>query len=165
MVRKRIKNLPDFRPAAGEALGTGAQALSDAELLAILLRTGVEGKSALDLAKAILEKAGPELPRWSVEDFRKLTGIDKVKACQIVAAFELSRRFSQRARPVIREPKDVLPYIQHIADKKQEYFLCLTLNGAHEVTQSRVVTVGLLDSSQVHPGRCSPMPSPTGPRR
>jgi len=140
-----------FRPAAGEALGTGPQALSDAELLAILLRTGVEGKSALDLAKAILEKAGPELPHWSVEDFRKLTGIDKVKACQIVAAFEISRRFSQRARPVIREPKDVLPYIQHIADKKQEYFLCLTLNGAHEVIQSRVVTVGLLDSSQVHP--------------
>jgi len=75
----------------------------------------------------------------------------KAKACQIVAAFELARRFSQRARPRIREPKDVLPYVQHIADKKQEHFLCLTLNGAGEVIQVRVVTVGLLDSSQVHP--------------
>lgn len=75
----------------------------------------------------------------------------QAKACQIVAAFELARRFSQRERPVIREPKDVIPYIQHIADKKQEYFLCLTLNGVGEVIQARVVTVGLLDSSQVHP--------------
>lgn len=129
----------------------GSEALSDAELLAILLRTGVAGKSALELARLILEKAGTNLPRWSVEDFRKVPGVGKAKACQIVAAFELARRFSQRERPVIREPKDVIPYIQHIADKKQEYFLCLTLNGAGEVIQTRVVTVGLLDSSQVHP--------------
>jgi DNA repair protein RadC len=68
-----------------------------------------------------------------------------------VAAFELARRFLQRERPRIRGPEDVLPYIQHIAHKNQEYFLCLTLNGAGEVIRVRVVTVGLLDSSQVHP--------------
>ena len=151
MARKRIRDLPDFSRPREKLLERGAQALSDAELLAILLRTGVEGKSALDLAQAILKKAGPELPRWSVEDLRKFTGIGKAKACQIVAAFELARRFAQRERPRIREPEDALPYIQHIADKKQEYFLCLTLNGAGEVIQTRVVTVGLLDSSQVHP--------------
>jgi len=151
MARKRIKDLPGFSRPREKLLERGPQALSDAELLAILLRTGVEGKSALDLAKTILEKAGPELPRWSVEDLRKLTGIGVAKACQIVAAFELARRFAQRERPRIREPEDALPYIQHIADKKQEYFLCLTLNGAGEVIETRVVTVGLLDSSQIHP--------------
>jgi DNA repair protein RadC len=52
---------------------------------------------------------------------------------------------------MIRRPQDVLPFIQHIADKKQEYFLALSLNGANEVIESRVVTVGLLDSSQIHP--------------
>jgi len=151
MGRKRIKDLPGFKRPREKLLERGPEALSDAELLAILLRTGVQGKSALDLARGILEAAGPDLPRWSVEDFRKVPGIGQAKACQIVAAFELARRFSQRQRPVIREPKDVIPYIQHIADKRQEYFLCLTLNGAGEVIQTRVVTVGLLDSSQVHP--------------
>ncbi len=151
MGRKRIKDLPDFRRPREKLLERGPQALSDAELLAILLRTGVEGKSALDLAVAILERAGPDLPRWGVGEFSAIPGVGKAKACQIVAAFELARRFSQRARPVIREPRDVLPYVQHIADKKREYFLCLTLNGAGEVIQTRVVTVGLLDSSQVHP--------------
>ena len=151
MKRKRIKDLPDFQRPREKLLERGPQALTDAELLAILLRTGVEGKSALDLAKKILEKAGPELHRWQVEDFRQIPGIGEAKASQIVAAFELARRFFQRGRPAIREPKDVLPYVQHIADKRQEYFLCLTLNGAHEVIQTRVVTVGLLDSSPVHP--------------
>lgn len=151
MRRKRIKDLPDFKRPREKLLERGPQALTDAELLAILLRTGVAGKSALDLAKTILEKAGPELPRWGVEDFRAIPGIGEAKAAQIVAAFELARRFSQRGRHVIREPKDVLPYVLHIADRKQEHFLCLTLNGAGEVIQSRVITVGLLDSSQVHP--------------
>ncbi|MBC7217167.1 MAG: DNA repair protein RadC [Candidatus Caldatribacterium sp.] len=151
MRTRRIKDLPDFARPREKLLKMGPEALSDAELLAILLRTGVAGKSALELARLILDKAGSNLPRFSVEDFRKVSGVGKAKACQIVAAFELARRFSQRERPVIREPKDVIPYIQHIADKKQEYFLCLTLNGAGEVIQTRVVTVGLLDSSQVHP--------------
>lgn len=150
MVQK-IKDLPDFQRPREKLLERGPQALSDAELLAILLGSGVEGKSALDLARVILERAGPDLPRWSVDDLCGLAGVGVAKACRIAAAFELARRFSQRARPVIREPKDVLPYVQHIADKKQEYFLCLTLNGAGEVIQTRVVTVGLLDSTQIHP--------------
>lgn len=148
---KKIKDLPDFARPREKLLKKGPGALSDAELLAIILRTGVAGKSALDLAHVLLQKAGHELPLWSVEDFRKVPGVGKAKACQIVAAFELARRFFQRERPVIREPRDIIPYIQHIADKKQEYFLCLTLNGAREVIQTRIVTVGLLDSSQVHP--------------
>lgn len=151
MSRKRIKDLPEFKRPREKLLEQGPQALSNAELLAILLRTGVEGKSALDLAQTILEKAGPNLPQLGIEDLQSIPGIGEAKACQIVAAFELARRFLQRERHVIREPKDVLPYIQHIADKKQEYFLCLTLNGAGEVIQSRVVTVGILDASLIHP--------------
>lgn len=151
MVLKRIKDLPEFKRPREKLLERGPEALSDAELLAILLRTGVQGKSALDLAKAILESAKESLPRWGVEELCQIPGVGSAKACQIVAAFELARRFSQRERHVIKEPKDALPYVQQIADKKQEYFLCLTLNGAGEVIQTRIVTVGLLNSSQVHP--------------
>jgi len=151
MARRRIKDLPDFARPREKLVEKGPEALSDAELLAILLRSGTKGKSALELASTILKKVGPELARLRVADLLAVEGVGTAKACQIVAAFELARRYLQRNRFAIREPKDVLPYIRHIADKKQEYFVCLTLNGANEVIQSRVVTVGLLDSSQVHP--------------
>lgn len=151
MQRKRIKDLPDFARPREKLLERGPQALSDEELLAILLGSGTKGKSALELARRILNRAGHRLPRLGAADLTAIEGVGMAKACQITAAFELARRFLYRERHTIRGPRDVLPYVQHIADKKQEHFLCLTLNGAHEVIQSRVVTVGLLDSSQVHP--------------
>jgi len=132
MTRKRIKDLPGFERPREKLLERGPQALSDVELVAILLGmgSGVEGKSALDLAQAILERTGPDLPCCSVDDLCELAGVGVAKACRIAAAFELARRFSQRARPRIRKPEGALPYIQHIAGEKQEYFLCLILNGA-----------------------------------
>ena len=80
--------------------------------------SGVEGKSALDLAQAILERTGPDLPCWSVDDLCELAGVGVAKACRIAAAFELARRFSQRARPRIRKPEGALLYIQHLAGEK-----------------------------------------------
>lgn len=73
------------------------------------------------------------------------------KACQIVAAFEFARRRLFKDLLVVKKAKDILPLILHIADKKQEHFLCISLNGANEVIGNRVVTVGLLNSRQVHP--------------
>ncbi len=151
MPGKRIKDLPRFARPREKLVERGPEALSDAELLAVLLRTGVEGRSAVELAARILEKAGPKLPRWGIEDFLAIPGIGEAKACQIVAAFELARRFLLGERPRIQRPRDVLPYVQHFARRKQEYFVCLTLNGANEVIETRVVTVGLLDSAQIHP--------------
>ena len=63
MQKKGIKDLPEFKRPREKLVERGPEALTDAELLAILLRTGVEGKSALDLAHSILKKTGPELPR------------------------------------------------------------------------------------------------------
>jgi len=68
-----------------------------------------------------------------------------------VAAFELARRYLLGERPKIRKPQDILPYVQPYIRRKQEYFVCITLNGAGEVIETRVVTVGLLDSAQIHP--------------
>ena len=151
MGRKRIKDLPEFKRPREKLVERGPEALTDAELLAILLRTGVEGKSVLDLAGSILEKAGPELPRWSVKELAQIPGVGLAKACEIVAAFELARRFLLGKRPAISKPEDVLPYVQDLLDRKQEYFVLLTLTGANEVITRKVVTVGLLDSAQVHP--------------
>ncbi len=151
MAHKRIRDLPEFRRPREKLLERGVAALRDEELLAILLHTGVRGKSALDLARKILKEAGKALPRWTVEDFRTIPGVGEAKAAQIVAAFELARRFQGTRRFPIQKPEDVLPYVRHIAHRKQEHVLCLTLNGAGEVIEVHEVTVGLVNTSQIHP--------------
>jgi len=151
MTKKRIKELPDFDRPREKLVAKGAEALSDAELLAILIGTGLKGVSALELASTILRRMGRRLDRLDVTELQSIEGVGVAKACRIVAAFELARRHLLKEKTTIRKAKDVLPFIQHISDKKQEYFVCVSLNGANEVIESRVVTVGLLDTNQVHP--------------
>ena len=80
-----------------------------------------------------------------------IEGVGFARACQIVASFEFARRRLLKESIFIRKAEDVLPLISYISDKKQEYFLCISLNGANEVIGNRVVTVGLLNTNQVHP--------------
>ena len=148
---QRIRDLhPAERPR--ERLGSrGPDALTDAELLAVLLGSGTKGTDVLELASRVQQAAEEDLRKLDIERLTSIRGIGPAKACQIVAAFELARRWMGLGTPPIRTAADVLPYIQHIRDKRQEYFVCLSLSGANEVIENRVVTVGLLDSSQVHP--------------
>jgi len=132
-------------------LRRGAASLSDVELLAVLLGSGTRRLSVLDLAARILSRLEGRLDRAGIEELRSITGIGDAKAAQIEAALELARRHLAKSRHVIREPADVVPYLPPIRGKKQEHFVCVSLNGAHEVIEARVVTVGLLDTNQVHP--------------
>jgi len=149
--KQRIRDLaPVDRPR--EKLRTkGPQALSDVELLAVLLGSGSHRASVLDVSAKILRTFEGRLEQANLEGLQSIRGVGRAKACQIAAAFELARRHLQKGRAAIREAEDVLPYLQSIRDKKQEHFVCLSLNGANEVIESRLVTVGLLDANQVHP--------------
>jgi len=149
--RWRIKDLPDVDRPREKLIAKGVAALTDIELLAVLLGSGIKGTGVLDLSGKILNKLEDRFARIDVDTLQSIEGVGQAKACQIVAAFELARRRLTKERAAIREAKDVLPYLQEIRNKKQEHFLCMSLNGANEVIESRVVTVGLLDSSQVHP--------------
>jgi DNA repair protein RadC len=87
----------------------------------------------------------------NLEDLQKIEGVGLAKATLIVAALELARR---RIRPEglkITFPTDVLPLISHFADRKQEHFICISVNGANEVITTRVVSVGLVNKTQAHP--------------
>jgi len=148
---KVIKDLPELDRPREKLLSKGAMALSDSELLAILIGSGMKGTNALALATKILRKVDLRSDKLDVDALEEIPGVGPAKASRIAAAFELVRRRLQREGARVREAKDVLPFVQQIRDKKQEYFVCLSLNGANEVIENRVVTVGLLDSNQVHP--------------
>ncbi|MEA1911031.1 MAG: DNA repair protein RadC, partial [Spirochaetota bacterium] len=86
-----------------------------------------------------------------IKDLLSISGLGKAKSCLITAALELSRRILCPDKKKITAPADALPYISHYSDRKQEHFLCLSLNGAHEVIQARVVSMGLVNRTLVHP--------------
>ncbi|MFO8034554.1 MAG: DNA repair protein RadC [Candidatus Bipolaricaulota bacterium] len=150
LTAKRLHELPAVDRPRERLRKRGSQALSDQELLAVLLGTG-GGRGVLQLAGEILSRYGQGLVGVKPEELEAIPGVGNATACRLVAALELARRQLSRELPVIREPADVFPYVQEIICKKQEYFVCLSLSGAGEVLASRVVTVGLLDVTLVHP--------------
>ena len=149
--KTRIPDLSSVDRPREKLIAKGEAALSDAELLAVLLGSGTKGSSVLDLSAQILSVADGNLATSDVQGLLKINGVGKAKACQMVAAMELGRRHLSRKRAVIRDAEDALPYLSGIRKEKQEHFVCLSLNGANEVLATRTVTVGLLDSNQVHP--------------
>lgn len=147
----RIADIPLHDRPREKLHAKGAPALSDLELMAILLGRGTEGHDVMSVSERILKVIDGNNGSLDLEDLQKIDGVGPAKATLIVAALEFARR---RIRPEgikISFPPDVLPIIQHYADRKQEYFICISLNGANEVIASRVVSVGLVNRTQVHP--------------
>jgi DNA repair protein RadC len=135
-----------------ERLATfGVATLSDEELLQVFIASGCKGRSVEVLAKELLIVLDNRNGKLILSDLEKIPGIGFAKACAIVASLEFSRRRIHPEGIRIKAPEDVLPLIQHYAHKKQEHFLTISLNGAHEVLHTRCITIGLLNSSQVHP--------------
>ena len=129
----------------------GPQALSDSELLAVVLNTGTKGKNVSELARELLrllEKSGG-IP--SVEKLSRLSGMGSAKAGAVAAMLEFGRRRWGGLGMVAKHPSDLFSLIRHHADKRQERFVSVSLNGAHEVVSVRVVTVGLVNRTVVHP--------------
>ena len=148
---KRIKDLPEFSRPREKLKERGVKALSDAELIAAILGSGGKGLDVMSLSSKVAKAISGKKGDLSLEELSKIEGIGLAKASQILAGFELARRHIITETIKITEAKDVLPLIDRITNKQQEYFICISLNGANEVIENRTVTVGLLDRSQVHP--------------
>jgi DNA repair protein RadC len=131
--------------------GQGPEALTDRELLAILLNTGIRGKDVFVLADEVLEMLDRSKEVPTVEELAAISGLGTAKACGIIAMLELGRRRWGRLELTIQFPEDAYGLIKHYADRRQERFICISLNGAHEVLAVRVVTVGLVNKTIVHP--------------
>lgn len=148
---KKIKELPEFERPREKLLKQGAAFLSDQELLAIMLGKGTQKHDVLSLSKKIVKIIDEKGLSFSVNDVTNIEGIGTAKATSIVAAFEFVRRRIKPEGLKIKFPADVLPLIQHYANRKQEHFLCISINGANEVMSVRVVSIGLVNKSHVHP--------------
>jgi DNA repair protein RadC len=148
---KKIKELPEFERPREKLLKQGAAFLSDQELLAIMLGKGTQKYDVLSLSKKIVKIIDEKGLSFSVNDVTNIEGIGIAKATSIVAAFEFVRRRIKPEGLKIKFPADVLPLIQHYANRKQEHFLCISINGANEVMSVRVVSIGLVNKSHVHP--------------
>ena len=130
----------------------GPQLLSDRDLLALLIGTGVRGRHVLKVADEVLSLL--ETDNFVVGPQQLLTvhGLGRAKAAMLSAALELARRVIAPKNHRIRFPADVYPVVSHYADRKQEHFLAVSLNGAHEVIACRVVSVGLVNRTLVSSG-------------
>lgn len=132
-------------------LNYGPDCLDNVELLAIILGAGIKGRDVLMLAKDILDRIVQSYETLSVEDIGAIKGVGEAKACQIMAVVELSRRLAVRDEQRIKGCDDVVAQVSDLIYKSQEYFVTLTLNGAGLLLKRRVVFVGTVNQSLVHP--------------
>lgn len=148
---KPLDRIPMHDRPREKLLARGAPALSDQELLAVLLGKGTAEIDVMTLASKlvrVIDKKGLQVRH---DDLTGLDGIGAAKATLILAAIEFARRRIKPEGMKIDTPADVLPLIRHFADRKQEHFLAVSVNGANEVQNVRVISIGLIDRSPVHP--------------
>jgi len=155
--RYRMKDLPaDDRPRE-KLLRLGAPALSDAELLAILVRTGTGRRSALEVARDVLNtgKTLRGISGKSPSELMRLQGIGEVKAVELSAAFELGRRVqgsTEEERVVVKSPQDVVRLmLPRMRDLSQEVFCVVVLDAKNGVRDVLELSRGTLNASLVHP--------------
>lgn len=149
--RKKIKELPPFDRPREKMMMRGAGSLSNLELIAALVGSGIKGCDVFNVAKEIAKVIEKDFNGLNIEKLRSIEGVGKARVCQITAALELSRRFLVREVFPIKHSRDILPLVKELRDKKQEYFVSLTLDGSHNLIERRTVFIGTLTKSLIHP--------------
>lgn len=148
---KSIKQLENIDKPREKLIKKGANALKDYELLAVLLGSGVQGKDVITLSNEIIKLFEDDFENLSLEKLLTIHGLGLAKASQILSSIELSRRYLIKQNKKITSSNDVYNELKEYHNKQQEYFLCLYLDGANHLIQTKVITIGILNQSLVHP--------------
>ena len=143
--------IPKHERPREKLLARGAKSLSDQELLAILIGKGTPGMDVMTLAGKIVKVVDEKGLELHPDDLVQFDGVGDAKATSILAAIEFARRRIKPEGTKIETPADLLPLIRHYEDRKQEHFISASINGANEVMNIRVVSIGLVDRTSVHP--------------
>ena len=153
----RLKDQPSSERPRERLVARGADALTHAELIAILLRTGLKGTNVVIVGQNLLQKFGSlnALALASVDELRSVNGIGRDKAATLVAAFTLARRMEQERReesPVLDNPATVVNYLRETNRLKNvESFQVLFLNSRKRLIRVEEISEGTLDTLLVHP--------------
>ncbi|MFH1365091.1 MAG: DNA repair protein RadC [archaeon] len=151
----RIKDLPEQNRPRERFLKHGPEVLSDAELLAIILRTGTVNENVVDVSNRLIAEYGlDKLFECSLKELEKIKGIGPSKAMQILTIAELQRRINQSKKPIkkITCAEDVFNHFnERLKDKKEEHFYILMLNTQNYIIGEQLISKGILDASIVHP--------------
>ena len=152
-----ITDWPEFERPREKLLQKGAASLSDAEVLAIFLRTGVTGKSAVDLARELLARFGSLTQMFAASEiaFCETHGMGQAKYVQLQAVLEMSRRAlkeEMQRGDALNSPRAVRDYLQLLlGSRHQEVFLVLFLDTQHRVIASEELFHGTLSQTSVYP--------------
>ena len=148
---KTIKELPEHSRPREKLREKGAAALTDEELVAAILGMGTAGIDVRTMARQVAGLICEHREVLTLDHLLSVPGMGLAKGAQILSAFELARRHLLKESVKIECAEGVLPLLEDITTKTQEHFVCISLNGANEVIEKRIVTIGLLDRSLVHP--------------
>jgi DNA repair protein RadC len=148
--------MPEDERPREKLAARGPAALSDAELIAILLRVGVPGKNAVDLARELLQKFGSlnELSRCGVDDLKHVRGIKRDKALQLVAAFQLGQRLAREglAKQKIDSPELVNELVgREMRMLRKEEMRAILLDTRYHVIRIAEISTGSVNESIAHP--------------
>ena len=153
-----IHDLPLGERPRERLLKLGAEALSAQEILAVILGRGTKGESVMMTSQKLVSRFGnlKGIANASVEELIQTSGIGPAKAAQIKAALELSRRLeadaSEKPRAILKSPEDVAAEVRsQLKGKKKEHFLVLCLDTRNRLIDCKLVSMGSLDTSVVHP--------------
>ncbi|PIQ86184.1 MAG: hypothetical protein COV74_05775 [Candidatus Omnitrophica bacterium CG11_big_fil_rev_8_21_14_0_20_45_26] len=152
-----IKSWPVSERPRERLLAQGTEALSDAELLAIILRHGVQGKDAIALGRDLLSQHGGfrELLSKGVRDLSRTKGLGKAKIASLLALSEITKRTLREkiiGKSFIRDPESILDYLYvSLRDRKREVFKVIFLNKANQIIGEKDLFEGTVDSAAVHP--------------
>ena len=130
----------------------GLSALRNYELIAVLLGSGVKGKDIIKLSQEIEKLFNKEFKNLDLEKLLEIHGLGKAKASQIISAIELSKRYLHKPKAKkILSANDVYEELKVYKFKQQEYFIALYLDGANQLIETEVISIGTLNQSLVHP--------------
>lgn len=152
-----ISQWPSHERPREKLLTKGSELLSDAELLAIFFRTGIKGKTAVDLARDVLQQYGGlrQFLAATPANFCKTRGLGIAKYIQLQASLELGKRYLKEKiyrQDVLTCPEDTRRFLMtKLRDKRQEVFACLFLNTKYHIIAYEELFQGTLDSAEVHP--------------
>ncbi len=148
---KTIDELYEKDRPREKLLKKGASALKDFELMAVLLGSGVKDKDVLKLSREIITLFKNDFDMLTLDTLSEVYGLGPAKAAQIISAIELSRRYLIKQNRQITSADSVYEELFEYSRKRQEYFLTLTLDGASHLISTRVISIGTLNQSLVHP--------------